>query len=82
MQTVLPQGVGFSLLSLTAPQQIFIRSAQEDLWSGEAVWLILVCLLHLIVAAALTAIAAMRYNGTYKRSVRHGKRTARKGESG
>ena len=82
VQTVLPQGVGFSLLSLTAPQQIFIRSAQEDLWSGEAVWLILVCLLHLIVVAALTAIAAMRYNGTYKRSVRNGKRTARKGESG
>lgn len=82
VQTVLPQGVGFSLLSLTAPQQIFIRSAQEDLWSGEAIWLILVCLLHLIVVAALTAIAAMRYNGTYKRSVRNGKRTARKGESG
>ena len=82
VQTVLPQGVGFSLLSLTAPQQIFIRSAQEDLWSGEAVWLILVCLLHLVVVAALTAIAARRYNGTYKRSVRNGKRTARKGESG
>ena len=82
VQTVLPQGVGFSLLSLTAPQQIFIRSAQEDLWSGEAIWLILVCLLHLVVVAALTAIAARRYNGTYKRSVRNGKRTARKGESG
>ncbi len=68
MLTLFPQARGTSLLSLTAPQAAFCRSAEMQFLSCTGAWMLLVCLMHATLVTTLVLLARRSYNGhTYPR---------------
>ncbi len=58
-----PRTHGMSLLSLTAPQKLFLQSADLRLLSLAGTWMVLVCLAHTVFVTTLVFLAHRIYAG-------------------